>query len=263
MSHVVDHDDSYPITERTKAHEPPYGYPQCVSYERATVHDILKEGYVCHIGFNYTEKNTQKTDTHPVVLPTLYGIDTTTPEVLYLHSSIDARLYQTACDQKTYPDGVPVCLTVSLVDHMVVGAHAFWNGVYYRSVMVYGNVTPVTGENEKMHALESLVEHMFKGRWNDTQKPDPSGDEFKSVGVLSLTLNEVSAKVQDGTTIKDTKIGKGGLEYKEDLTPTYWAGVIPVCQGYAHPQPNTETIQAEIKIPEYLKGYNRPQTWKP
>lgn len=263
LSVNFDHDVVfYPVTKRTKAHALPHGYPQCVSYKRETVHEILKEGYVCHVGFNYTEKNTQESDPYPVVLPTLYGIDTTTPEVLYLHGSIDARLYQTACDTVTYPDGVPVCLTVSLVDHMVVGARAFWNAVYYRSVMVYGTVTPVTDANEIMHALKSHVEHMFKGRWNDTRHPNER--ELASVGVLSLSLKEASAKVQDGTRMikfdDDGPPGKGSLEYEEESPPTHWAGVIPVCQGYATPQPNAETIKAGIKIPEYLKGYNRPQT---
>lgn len=257
--------NDYKITERTKAHKLPHGYPQCVSYERETVHDILKEGYVCHVGFDYTEKDPQgPDDTHPVVLPTLYGIDTTNPDLLYLHSSTDARLYQTACNKTAYPNGVPVCLTVSLVDHLAVGEHAFWNGVYYRSVMAYGNVSPVLNEGEKMQALKSLVEHIFKGRWNDTEQPDKIGDEFTSVGVLSLALEQVSAKVQDGTkkiNYIDGKRYHKGVEYKEDVSPKYWAGVIPVCQGYAAPQPSDETIKAGIEIPKYLKGYNRPQAW--
>ena len=262
FSDVGDPKDYYNVTVRTKAHKLPHGYPQCVSYKRETVYDILKEGYVCHVGFNYTEKNTQNSDTHPVVLPTLYGIDTTNHDLLYLHGSADARLYQTACD--VTPQGVLVCLTVSLVDHMVVGYPAHSNAVYYRSVMAYGNAIPVTDVNEKGQALESIVEHMFKGRWNNTQHPDHKKD-FENIGVLSLSLEEVSAKVQDGTRLiqfNEKKIGKGSLEYEEEPTHTYWTGVIPVCQGYAHPEPDTETIKAGLEIPDYLNGYGRPQTWK-
>lgn len=249
MSRVANPDnDSYPITYKTEAHR----FAKCVNYERATVREILKEGYVCHVGFDYNDSTNPP---YHVVLPTLYALDTnpgpTGPERLYLHGLNEARLYTTAA--RDPENGVPVCLTVSLVDGLLLAERAFWHGIYYRSVMVYGNAIPVTNPGDKMAALQVLVEHMFKGRWNDTDHPDV--DELGRAGVLRLELTEASAKILDSTT----KLGKCDLKYEEDQDPEHWSGVIPVGQAYCHPQPNEATIKAGIGIPPYLKGYHRPQ----
>jgi nitroimidazol reductase NimA-like FMN-containing flavoprotein (pyridoxamine 5'-phosphate oxidase superfamily) len=251
-------DDSYLPTYKTKAHR----YADCISYKRTAVREILKEGYVCHVGFVYDDF---KNPPYPVALPTLYALDTsanpTNPEHserLYLHGSSKARLYATAI--KNPAEGVPVCLTVSLVDSMVLAERAFWHAVYYRSVMAYGNAIPVTDEGDKMAALEVVVEHMFKQRWQDTEPPSktepPDNPEFEHVGVLRLELTEASAKIQEG----DTATGKCGLKYEEDQDPVHWGGVIRVSQAYGDPQPNEATKKSGIPIPEYLKGYHRPQT---
>ncbi|WP_461006426.1 pyridoxamine 5'-phosphate oxidase family protein [Streptomyces capparidis] len=195
-------------------------------YDRRGVHAILDEGFVCHVGF--------VSDGAPVVLPTLYG---RTGDRLYLHGAREARLYELAARSGT--GGLPVCLTVTLLDSLVLARSAFQHTVNHRSVVVHGNLHPVTDDKDRYAALACLVDHVVPGRWGDTRRP---GDkELSYTGVLRLDLNEVSAKVRHGGPRDETP---------EDIASRYWAGALPVGQTYGPPVP-ADNLDPSIPVPPY------------
>ncbi|MEU2427238.1 pyridoxamine 5'-phosphate oxidase family protein [Streptomyces sp. NPDC007851] len=195
------------------------------SYDREVVHSILDEGYVCHLGF--------VRDGAPVVLPTLYG---RVGEVLYLHGSTGSRpLRMTG---QTDP-GLPVCVTVTHVDGLVLARSAFHHSVNYRSVVVHGTAHQVTDPEEKRLALDALVDHVVPGRSADSRPADKK--ELAATAVIRLDLAEVSAKTRTG----------GALDEPEDLDLPYWAGVLPLRRGYDAPIPNDD-LPADVAVPSYL-----------
>ncbi|HLL32907.1 pyridoxamine 5'-phosphate oxidase family protein [Streptomyces sp. NPDC052773] len=179
------------------------------SYDRDLVHAILDEGYVCHLGF--------VRDGAPVVLPTLYG---RVGERLYVHGSTGSRpLRMTG---KADP-GLPVCLTVTHVDALILARSAFHHSINYRSVVVHGLAYDVTDPDEKREALDALVDHVVPGRAADSRPA--SKKELAATAVIRLDLNEVSAKLRTG----------GVNDEPEDLDLPHWAGVVPLRKGYDTP----------------------------
>ncbi|MFD4612298.1 pyridoxamine 5'-phosphate oxidase family protein [Streptomyces sp. NPDC058440] len=195
------------------------------SYDGELVHAILDEGYVCHLGF--------VRDGAPVVLPTLYA---RVGERLYVHGSTGSRPLRMA--GRTDP-GLPVCLTVTHVDDLVLARSAFHHSLNYRSVVVHGTAHQVTDPEEKRAALDALVDHVVPGRSADSRPANTK--ELAATAVLRLDLEEVSAKLRTG----------GVNDEPEDLSLPYWAGVIPVGRQYGTPLPAPD-LTPGTELPGYL-----------
>ncbi|TQJ47579.1 pyridoxamine 5'-phosphate oxidase family protein [Streptomyces sp. SLBN-115] len=217
-------------TTRTAAYTPtertiPTRSAQKASYDRGLVHAILDEGYVCHLGF--------VRDGAPVVLPTLYG---RVGETLYVHGSTGSRPLRMTGQADP---GLPVCLTVTHVDGLVLARSAFHHSINYRSVVVHGIAYDVTDPQEKLTALDALVDHVVPGRAADSRPANKK--ELAATAVIRLDLNEVSAKTRTG----------GVNEELEDLTLPHWAGVLPLRKGYDAPLPEAD-LAPGIALPDYL-----------
>jgi uncharacterized protein len=201
--------------------------PKRGHYERETVCSILDTAFVCHVGFSV--------DGQPFVIPTNFG---RAGDTLYLHGSAASRML------KTLSGGVPVCVTVTHVDGLVLARSAFHHSVNYRSVVILGRAQLVEDPAEKMEALRIFTEHVMKGRWNDVRIP--TEQELKATIVLSLPLEEVSAKVRTGGPIDD----------EADYALPVWAGVLPLETVAKAPLPDAQR-KNDPPIPEYLKNYKR------
>ncbi|MFV0130981.1 pyridoxamine 5'-phosphate oxidase family protein [Streptomyces sp. HMX112] len=197
------------------------------SYDRQLVHAILDEAYVCHLGF--------VRDGAPVVLPTLYG---RVGERLYVHGSTGSRPLRMA--GRSDP-GLPVCLTVTLVDGLVLARSAFHHSINYRSVVIHGTARQVTDPEEKSAALDALVDQVVPGRSRDARPGDAK--ELAATAVLRVDLREVSAKLRTG----------GPNDEPEDVPLPHWAGVIPLTGGHGTPIP-AEDLDPAIALPGYLSA---------
>lgn len=194
-------------------------------YDRETVHSILDQAYVCHLAF--------VRDGAPVVLPTLFG---RVGEALYLHGSTGSRPLLAA--GKADP-GLPVCVTVTHVDGLVLARSAFHHSLNYRSVVVHGTAYQVTDEEECRTALDALVDQVVPGRSADSRPANAK--ELAATAVIRLDLTEVSAKIRTG----------GPNDDAEDLGLPFWAGVVPVAPGYGAPIP-AAGLAPGIATPDYL-----------
>ena len=201
--------------------------PKRGKYERETVFAILDEGFVCHVGFGV--------EGQPYVIPTNYG---RSGDTLYLHGSAASRML------RTLSEGVPVSVTVTHVDGLVLARSAFHHSVNYRSVVILGIARLVTDPTEKMEALRVFTEHVMKGRWDDVRQP--TEQELKATTVLALPLEEVSAKVRTGGPIDD----------EADYTLPVWAGVLPLEMVAKEPLADPQR-KNNPAVPEYLKKYSR------
>lgn len=210
-------------TERTQVKR----LPKRGKYDHETVYSILDSGFVCHVGFN--------ADGQPYVIPTNYG---RSGDTLYLHGSAASRML------RTLSEGVPVCVTVTHVDGLVLARSAFHHSVNYRSVVILGTAQLVEDPAEKMEALRIFTEHVMKGRWDDVRQP--TEQELKGTTVLSLPLEEVSAKVRTGGPIDD----------EADYALPVWAGVLPLETVPKAPLPDAR-LKTDTPIPAYLKNYSR------
>lgn len=210
-------------TERTQVKR----LPKRGHYDRETIYGILDAGFVCHVGFN--------ADGQPYVIPTNYG---RAGDMLYLHGSAASRML------RTLSGGVPVCVTVTHVDGLVLARSAFHHSVNYRSVVVLGTARLVEEPAEKMEALRIFTDHVLKGRWDDVRQP--TEQELKGTMVLALPLEEVSAKVRTGGPVDD----------EADYALPVWAGVLPLETLPQPPQPDAR-LKADTPLPAYLKNYSR------
>ncbi|MEU1313463.1 pyridoxamine 5'-phosphate oxidase family protein [Streptomyces cinnamoneus] len=214
----------YERTERTT----PTRSRDRASYDRAHIHAILDAGYVCHLGF--------VRDGAPVVLPTLYG---RIGERLYVHGSTGSRPLRAAGEAEE--PGMPVCITVTHVDGLVLARSAFHHSLNYRSVVVHGTARRVTDPAELSAALDALVDQVVPGRAADSRPA--SAKELAATAVLRVDLDEVSAKVRTG----------GPNDDPEDLALPYWSGVVPVATAYGAPVP-ADDLAPGIAVPDYLTG---------
>lgn len=214
---------TFPRTNRTKLKR----LPKRGHFDRETVYGILDEGFICHIGF--------VVDGHPVVIPTGYArID----DKLYIHGSQASRML------RTLAEGLDACVTVTLIDGLVLARSAFHHSMNYRSVVVFGRAMLVEEPAEKMSALVALSEHIIRGRWNDVREPTEL--EMKATTVLSLTLEEASAKIRTGPPLDD----------EEDYSLPMWAGVVPLKLVAGEPI-NDPRLPDGIDAPAYAKNYKR------
>jgi len=212
---------AYTPTDRTV----PTRSPDRASYEKELVHAILDEGYVCHLGF--------VRDGAPVVLPTLYG---RVGERLYVHGSTGSRPLRMAGGAAP---GLPVCLTVTHVDALVLARSAFHHSINYRSVVVHGTAHDVTDPDEKREALDALVDHVVPGRSYDSRPANKK--ELAATAVIRLDLDEVSAKVRTG----------GVNDEPEDHALPHWAGLVPLRKGYEAPVADPG-LAPGTELPGYL-----------
>ncbi|MEW2453929.1 pyridoxamine 5'-phosphate oxidase family protein [Streptomyces albus] len=200
-----------------------------VSYDRELVHSVLDAGYLCHLGF--------VRDGAPVVLPTLYA---RVGERLYVHGSTGSRPLRDAGRPEVRADGgMPVCVTVTHVDGLVLAKSAFHHSVNYRSVVVHGRAVQVTGHEERLLALDALVDNVVPGRAADSRPADAR--ELAATAVLRVELAEVSVKVRTG----------GPKDEPEDLGLPHWSGVLPVAPVYGTPVP-ADDLAPGIPVPGYL-----------
>lgn len=202
--------------------------PKRAEYDRRAVYDILDEGFICHVGFTI--------DGQPFVIPTGYA---RAGDSLYIHGSQASRML------KTMSEGIDVCVTVTLVDGLVLARSAFHHSINYRSVLVFGKASVIEDKEEKLEALRALSEHIVPGRWVEVREPNEG--EIKATLVLSLPLTEASAKVRTGPPIDDD----------DDYALRVWAGVIPLRleSGEAIGDP---CLPPDILLPDYLHHYDRP-----
>ena len=196
-------------------------------YDRATAYEILDEGFICHVGF--------VVDGQPFVIPTAYGrVD----DHLYLHGSAASRML------RNLNTGISISLTVTLLEGLVLARSIFNHSMNYRSVVVLGTAVAVLDVKEKLHALESLSEHILPGRWAESRQPNER--ELKQTLVMRLPIKEFSSKVRQGPPIDD----------EEDYAFPTWAGVIPLQMVPGVPE-NDPRLDPRTPVPAYVSSYSR------
>lgn len=204
--------------------------PKRAEYDRDAVRRILDEAFICHVGF--------VVDGQPFVIPTGYA---RAGDQLYLHGSAASRML------RSLAEGVEVCVTVTLIDGLVLARSAFHHSINYRSVMIFGRATVVADEAEKMTALRAFTDHIMAGRWDEVREPNEQ--ELKGTLVLALPLTEVSAKIRTGPPIDD----------EEDYALPVWAGVLPVTQTFGAPVADPRVADG-IAPSQNVMNYRRPGT---
>lgn len=210
-------------TERTRVRR----IPKRGAYDRETINQILDEGFICHVGFTAHGKT--------FVIPTGYarrGGD------LLIHGSSASRM------MRNLSAGVEVCVTVTLIDGLVLARSAFHHSMNYRSVVVFGTAELVEDAAEKSEALRLFSEHIVRGRWDDVRLP--TAKELKATTVLRLPIREASAKVRTGNPVDD----------EADYDLNIWAGVLPLKIVAGEPE-NDARLKDEIAPPAYILNYKR------
>jgi len=212
-------------TDRTRVRR----LPSRGVYDRAAINAILDEALVCHVGF--------VDDGQPFVVPMLHA---RVGDRLYIHGSVASRAF------RRLAEGVPACVTVTLLDGLVLARSVFHHSLNYRSVMVFGAGEEVVDREEKLRILTALVEHVVPGRWHDARPPTEK--ELNATAVVGFALDECSAKVRTGPPKDD----------EEDYTLPVWAGVIPYALQAGTPQPDPD-LSPGIALPQYLCDCRRPK----
>jgi uncharacterized protein len=215
--------DSYDSTARTRATR----LQERVSYDRVAVHAVLDEAVLCHVGFVI--------DGRPVVLPQLHA---RVGEQLYLHGSTGARAMRSA------EGGLDVCVTVTLIDGLVLARSAFHHSINYRSVVIHGTAYEVSDEADKVAALTAFVEAVIPGR--SAAVRGPNRRESAATKVLRLDLEQVSLKTRTGPPGDD----------EPDLDLPYWAGVLPLTHVPGTPEPAPD-LASSISTPAHVTGWRR------
>ena len=202
--------DSYQPTERTQVKR----RAMRGVYDKPQVHAILDQGVICHVGFVINGQ--------PFVIPTAYA---RSGEQVYIHGAPASRLMRPVQGQE-----MDLCLTVTLVDGLVLARSAFHTSINYRSVVVLGKARHITDPAEKREALRCVTNHVIPGRWE--QAKQPSDQDIKGTSVLALPLEEVSAKIRTGPPVDD----------EEDYALPIWGGVVPVVQSFGEPIPDDRLL---------------------
>lgn len=210
-------------TERTKIKR----LPKRGCFERESVYKILDEGFVAHVGFTV--------DDQPFVIPTAYARD---GDRLLIHGSSASRMMRALGWE------IDVCVTVTLIDGLVLARSAFHHSMNYRSVVVFGRAKIIGDEREKMKALELFTEHIVPNRWREVRPP--TANELKATTVLALPLEEVSAKVRTGNPVDD----------EADYAMNIWAGVIPLELSAKAPV-SDDKLKKGVEMPSYVSNYKR------
>jgi nitroimidazol reductase NimA-like FMN-containing flavoprotein (pyridoxamine 5'-phosphate oxidase superfamily) len=196
-------------------------------YDRESAYRILDEGFLCHVGF--------VADGQPFVIPTSYGRK---DDSLFIHGSAASRML------RQVKEGVPVCITVTLLDGLVLARSIFNHSMNYRSVVVLGKATLVDDPTEKIEALRLLSEHIIPGRWADSRQPNER--ELKATSILRVPIVEFSAKVRKGPVVDD----------EEDYSFPTWAGVVPLEMVAGEPVDDSR-LDPKREAPAYARHYTR------
>jgi nitroimidazol reductase NimA-like FMN-containing flavoprotein (pyridoxamine 5'-phosphate oxidase superfamily) len=215
--------DTFPVSSRTRV----VREANRAVYDRTAIYRILDEAFVCHVGFT--------TEGQPFVIPTMFA---RVGDYLYFHGSAASRMLRGASD------GLPVCITVTLTDGLVLARSVFNHSMNYRSVMALGNATLIDELAEKIRALEAFTEKLIPGRWNDARQPNEK--ELKATSILKLPLTEVSAKVRSGAVEDDA----------DDYALSVWAGVIPL-RLMADAPIRDDHCDPAIPTPAYASNFQR------
>jgi nitroimidazol reductase NimA-like FMN-containing flavoprotein (pyridoxamine 5'-phosphate oxidase superfamily) len=210
------------LTERTKLRR----LPNRGSHEADIVNSILDAGFLAHVGF--------QVDGQPFVIPTLYGRD---QDKLYLHGSAASRML------RQLETGVPACVTVTLVDGLVLARSAFHHSMNYRSVTAFGIARKIVEPEAKERALQIVSERLIAGRWKDVR--GPTEKELKATSVLEFSIEEASAKTRSGPPLDD----------EEDYDLPIWAGILPLSLQAKAAVPDPR-LAPGAKPPEYVLARN-------
>ncbi|MBM0744316.1 pyridoxamine 5'-phosphate oxidase family protein [Phormidium sp. CLA17] len=222
-SDLVIQSDSLATTQRTQIKR----LPQRGDYDRTLIHQILDAGLVCHVGF--------VVEAQPFVIPTAYG---RVGDRLYIHGSPASRML------RTLRESVEVCVTVTLLDGLVLARSAFHHSMNYRSVVIFGKAEIVEDATEKLEALKAFTEHVIPGRWVEVRPPTPQ--ELAATLVLTLPLNEASAKVRTGPPKDDAA----------DYELPIWAGELPLRLTPLVPVPDPQ-LPPDMQLPTSVQQYSQ------
>jgi len=204
--------------------------PEVAAYDRASIDAVLDEALVCHLGF--VDETGQ-----PYVIPTLHA---RVGDELLIHGSSASRAL------KVLADGAPVCVTVTLLDGLVLARSVFEHSVEYRSVMILGTARLIEDPDEKMRALEALTEQLIPGRWAEARQPNDK--EMKATWILSIPLDEASAKIS---------LGPPDDSDSPDADLPVWAGNLPLRTVVGEPVPDPEAKQ-DLPVPDSVRNFTRP-----
>jgi nitroimidazol reductase NimA-like FMN-containing flavoprotein (pyridoxamine 5'-phosphate oxidase superfamily) len=196
-------------------------------YDRESAYKILDEAFICHVGF--------AVDGQPFVIPTSFGRE---GDVLYIHGSAASRML------KRIDEGIPVCVTVTLLDGLVLARSLFNHSMNYRSVVILGTATAVREPSEKVAALKVLSDQILPQRWEAARQPNEK--ELKATLVMRVPIQEFSAKVRQGPAVDD----------EADYSFPVWAGVLPLETLPGDPIKD-DRLDAAIAVPDYVKSYSR------
>ena len=201
--------------------------PMRGSHERETINQILDEGFICHVGFAI--------EGQPFVIPTGYA---RVGDKLIIHGSQASRML------RALKAGIDACVTVTLIDALVLARSAFHHSMNYRSVVILGRATLIDEREEKLAALFALAEHMIPGRWQEVRQPNEV--ELQQTTVLSMPIEEASAKIRTGPPLDD----------EDDYAMDVWAGLLPMRMIAQNPFPDPR-LPSGIEIPKYVIEYKR------
>ena len=211
------------LTHRTRVRR----MPKRGSHDAATINSILDAGFLAHVGFVVNHQ--------PFVIPTLYGRD---DGKLYLHGSAASRMLS------QLESGIPACVTVTLVDGLVLARSAFHHSMNYRSVVAFGTARKIADPAQKTRALHIIADHLIAGRWNDVR--GPSAKELKATSVLEFAIEEASAKIRTGPPADD----------EDDYALPIWAGILPL-QLEAKPPIADSRLVNGVEPPDYIQSFSR------
>ena len=210
----------FPKTKRNQVKR----IPKRGKYDKETIYDIMDQGLICHVGFVQ--------DGQPFVIPTLHARD---GDNLLLHGASTSRM------MKHFAAGNPACVTITLVDGLVLARSTFHHSVNYRSVVVFGSGYLVSDEG-KMAALERFTERIMPGRWDDARQPN--AQELKATSVIAIPMESASAKIRVGGPVDDD----------EDYELPVWAGVVPLSEQVGTPQVDPLS-RNDVPLPDYISNY--------
>jgi uncharacterized protein len=196
-------------------------------YDREAIYKILDEAFVCHVGFAH--------EGQPFVIPTLFA---RVGDYIYFHGSAASRMLRNVAS------GAAVCVTVTLIDGLILARSVFNHSMNYRSVVAVGQATLVAEPDEKLLALQAFTEKLLPGRWNDARQPNEK--ELKATSILKLPLTEISAKVRTGDVEDDA----------EDYALNVWAGVVPL-RLVADPPVRDSRCDSSLPTPPYAENFRR------
>ena len=206
------------VTKRTEFRR----LPKRGSHEPEVIHAILDAAFLAHVGF--------QTNGQPFVIPTLYGRE---GQKLYLHGSAASRML------RELQTGLPACVTVTVVDGLVLARSAFHHSMNYRSVVAFGTARSIEDALDKERALRIISEHVIAGRWNEVR--GPTEKELKATAVLEFSIEEASAKIRQGPPLDD----------EEDYALPVWAGVVPM-KLEAHAPISDPRLKPDTEVPQYI-----------